>query len=697
MKPIYEWDNRREEKATSFDDEIEEISNKEYDTVHGRILAVNMAHMRKKRQTPGNESLDGNVFTGIEQANRANMSKFYQGDIRLDPELEDYVTTGGHSRNAIRERKLLWTSRVIPYRIPSWMSHITLNVQKAIQEFHRKTCLRFVSYNSAYHRNYIEFGNDDGCSSRVGKRYAEYGRQIISIGDGCNHVGTIIHEMMHAIGFFHEQSRSDRDKYVKIYWENILDGLSDQFDKYSWKTIDDLGVSYDYQSIMHYDRKAFTRNGNPTIVAIGNENMEFKTPNRMLSTRDALEINALYDCKTSSYGWTSWSGWTPCDDNCYRTRQRYCYNSGNKRSCGGNANAYGIETQKQKCPSSICPAPIDGHWGRWSEWRPCSKTCNDGVRTRIRECDNPAPGHGGKTCPGSAKDQEMCILKRCRLDNDDADFENGRLGMWTNSRADNLNWQFNQGYTQTVDTGPSKDHTSGLGYYLYMESSYTRGGEKADLVSPWTPAKGGGQCLKFYYTMYGKTTGSLAVKLELSNGNNWFIFYKKGNQGKEWKKGIGNIDVPLGVSYRLTIEGKVGQTGYSDIAIDDVYIDPGLCRCQDDFYTCHIWAAKGECAVNKEWMKENCKRSCKICRGPTPQICEDSDPIQCPQWAEKGECQKNPLWMKPNCKKSCKSCDGVPSLCRDSDDSCPTWAKTGECAKNPGWMLQNCKLSCKQC
>ena len=50
------------------------------------------------------------------------MSKFYQGDIRLDPELEDYVTTGGHSRNAIRERKLLWTSRVIPYRIPSWMS-----------------------------------------------------------------------------------------------------------------------------------------------------------------------------------------------------------------------------------------------------------------------------------------------------------------------------------------------------------------------------------------------------------------------------------------------------------------------------------------------------------------------------------------------------------------------------------------------
>ena len=56
-----------------------------------------------------------------------------------------------------------------------------------------------------------------------------------------------------------------------------------------------------------------------------------------------------------SYGWTSWSGWTPCDDDCYRTRERYCYHSGNMQSCGGNVNAYGVETDQQKCPPSICP------------------------------------------------------------------------------------------------------------------------------------------------------------------------------------------------------------------------------------------------------------------------------------------------------------------------------------------------------
>ena len=74
--------------------------------------------------------------------------------------------------------------------------------------------------------------------------------------------------------------------------------MTDQFDKYSWITIDELGVSYDYQSIMHYDRKSFTKNGKPTIVAIGNENMEFGPPDFKLSTRDVIEINALYDCQS---------------------------------------------------------------------------------------------------------------------------------------------------------------------------------------------------------------------------------------------------------------------------------------------------------------------------------------------------------------------------------------------------------------
>ncbi|VDM49770.1 unnamed protein product [Toxocara canis] len=121
--------------------------------------------------------------------------------------------------------------------------------------------------------------------------------QQMSLASGCVHKGTIIHEFMHAVGFFHEQARADRDNYITILHENILPGLEDQFYKRPLTEIDHLGTLYDYSSVMHYPSTAFSRNGRPTIqtkqagVTIGHRSG--------LSPTDAYKINTLYGCSTS--------------------------------------------------------------------------------------------------------------------------------------------------------------------------------------------------------------------------------------------------------------------------------------------------------------------------------------------------------------------------------------------------------------
>jgi phage gp16-like protein len=75
----------------------------------------------------------------------------------------------------------------------------------------------------------------------------------------------IVHELLHAAGFYHEQSREDRDNYVRIIEDNIQDDRENNFEKE-----EESNSPYDYCSIMHYSPMTFSKNNKPTIECLTN-------------------------------------------------------------------------------------------------------------------------------------------------------------------------------------------------------------------------------------------------------------------------------------------------------------------------------------------------------------------------------------------------------------------------------------------
>ncbi|XDV26172.1 hypothetical protein PO909_029948, partial [Leuciscus waleckii] len=186
-----------------------------------------------------------------------------------------------------------WWDIPVPYELSI---NLSMNyrgvILRAFEQFRLKSCIDFKP--RAAEEFYISVESLEGCWSYIGR--TSPGGQTLSIGNGCGIKAIVEHEFLHALGFYHEQTRYDRDDYVTIRYENIIKGYESYFNKSS-ETV--FGTPYDYYSVMHFDQNAFSNSNGSTIITKNPEFQDVIGQLMEMSEYDVLELNKLYKCNSS--------------------------------------------------------------------------------------------------------------------------------------------------------------------------------------------------------------------------------------------------------------------------------------------------------------------------------------------------------------------------------------------------------------
>lgn len=215
------------------------------------------------------------------------------GDI-IAARLEDLVIKPG-ARYALATSGALWPNGTIPYVFDSDVPTLTrTRFADAVTEWQTKTLIRLIPRNgeAAYVR--VRRGTDArACSANVGW-FA--GESMITLPDNCS-TGSIVHEIGHTVGLWHEQQRRDRDAFVEMVYPNIIAEFATNFDKIRLDGGRDVG-SYNFASVMHYFSTAFN-------VGAGAETIRTIPPgiplgSQVLSAGDIDAVQRLYGAPPSA-------------------------------------------------------------------------------------------------------------------------------------------------------------------------------------------------------------------------------------------------------------------------------------------------------------------------------------------------------------------------------------------------------------
>ncbi|CAH0722258.1 unnamed protein product, partial [Brenthis ino] len=228
----------------------------------------------EQSRTENGVRVDSKALSDLQGNIWENSGKF-QGDIVLDNwQIEALVTDYAAGRAAYIWPNTKWPNNVVVYDfgVNEFNAAQQLAILNSINLIERNSCVRFRRRNANDRDFVLLTGRSDGCYANVGF-WAGRGIHIMNLardtpGRGCFMPVVIVHEWLHILGFFHMQSTYNRDNYVRIHFENIVDDMAYNFYRYGANVVSNLGLPYEYTSCMHYTTHAFSKNGRPTIVAL---------------------------------------------------------------------------------------------------------------------------------------------------------------------------------------------------------------------------------------------------------------------------------------------------------------------------------------------------------------------------------------------------------------------------------------------
>lgn len=201
----------------------------------------------------------------------------------------------------VTDKALEWTGGKVFYVFEEHFDEfVKADVVDAMKNITNKTknCVQFEERNGQ--ENYINIAYRPGrCASNVGM---QGGEQTIALDPSlCPEPGQLLHELLHALGFFHEHSRFDRDKYVNVHWDNIDPNTNKSFELKPETEANPLGQEYDYKSVMHYPHDAFSTKPDastltPMLEGIDVDSLGEGYRDGFLTDTDVKKLNILYNC-----------------------------------------------------------------------------------------------------------------------------------------------------------------------------------------------------------------------------------------------------------------------------------------------------------------------------------------------------------------------------------------------------------------